>query len=275
MRRSARVAIAMVVGLIGCGAFPPGAVGQETLDASCAGPREFSFASMQGGNGRFAQTFASGATGAITAAQVDVTKQGTPGDYVLQINEVDDAGVPTNAVLASTVIPDSTVPAGDSLLSASFAAPAQVTAGEQYALIVTRPGSSGLRTGNRAGDDCAGRFFFSGSQVDAFNPLDPYDLIFAVFITTADQAAPQTAITDGPKNRTRRKRARFEFTGTDARVIASFECSLDGAAFTACASPHTVRVKRGRHTFQARAVDQAGNVGAAASDEWKVKKKRR
>ena len=39
-------------------------------------------------------------------------------------------------------------------------------------------------------------------------------------------------------------------------------------------TPHTVKVKKGKHTFQVQAVDQAGNVGAPATDTWKRKKRR-
>jgi hypothetical protein len=39
-----------------------------------------------------------------------------------------------------------------------------------------------------------------------------------------------------------------------------------------CTSPYTVKVKKGKHSFQVRAIDQAGNVdGTLASDAWKVK----
>ena len=43
-----------------------------------------------------------------------------------------------------------------------------------------------------------------------------------------DTAAPDTTITKGPKDKTKKKQATFEFTGTDARAVASFQCSLDG-----------------------------------------------
>jgi hypothetical protein len=91
----------------------------------------------------------------------------------------------------------------------------------------------------------------------------------------ADTAAPNTTITKGPKDKTKRKRATFEFTGTDARAIASFQCKLDKGAFAPCTSPHTVKVKRGKHTFQVHAIDEAGNVSSPATDDWKVKKKRK
>jgi hypothetical protein len=93
-------------------------------------------------------------------------------------------------------------------------------------------------------------------------------------LLACDATAPGVAITKAPKNRTTKRRANFEFTGTDTRAVASFQCSLDGGAFTVCTSPHTVKVKKGKHTFQVRAVDQAGNVGSPSSDSWKRKKKR-
>jgi hypothetical protein len=90
-----------------------------------------------------------------------------------------------------------------------------------------------------------------------------------------DTTPPNALITKGPKNKTRKKRATLEFTGTDARAIASFQCKLDARAFAPCISPYTVKVKKGKHTFQVQAIDQAGNVGPPATDDWKVKKKRR
>ena len=91
-----------------------------------------------------------------------------------------------------------------------------------------------------------------------------------------DCTAPETTITTGPRNRTRRKRARFEFSGEDARAVAGFECSVDGGAFASCASPYAVRVKKGRHTFSVRATDGAGNAdGSPATDDWRVKKKKK
>jgi hypothetical protein len=87
---------------------------------------------------------------------------------------------------------------------------------------------------------------------------------------------PDTTITKGPKAKTKKKTATFEFSGTDARAIAGFECSLDGGAFGSCTSPHTVRVKKGKHSFAVRSADAAGNVDASpATLSWKVKKKKK
>jgi Trypsin len=86
----------------------------------------------------------------------------------------------------------------------------------------------------------------------------------------------ETVITKGPKDKTKKKKATFQFTGVEVRAIAGFQCSLDGKAFASCTSPHKVKVKKGRHTFQVRTVDTAGNVdGTPASDSWKRKKKKK
>jgi hypothetical protein len=99
---------------------------------------------------------------------------------------------------------------------------------------------------------------------------------FQLTTTDPDTAAPDTQITKGPKDKTKKKQATFEFAGSDARALAGFECSLDGAAFAACTSPHTVKVKKGKHNFQVRATDQAGNADPTpASDDWKRKKKKK
>lgn len=90
-----------------------------------------------------------------------------------------------------------------------------------------------------------------------------------------DEVSPNTLITSKPKDKTKKKQATFTFTGTDARAVASFECSLDGGVFTTCTSPYTVKVKKGKHTFAVEAIDQAGNVGAPATDTWKRKRKKK
>ena len=52
-------------------------------------------------------------------------------------------------------------------------------------------------------------------------------------------------------------------------AASSFECSLDGAAFTACESGvRFERLSAGLHRFSVRAVDRAGNRGAAVVRSW-------
>jgi Right handed beta helix region len=50
---------------------------------------------------------------------------------------------------------------------------------------------------------------------------------------------------------------------------SSFECSFDGAAYTACVSPYDVVVSLGDHSLTVRATDSAGNVETTpASASW-------
>jgi hypothetical protein len=86
--------------------------------------------------------------------------------------------------------------------------------------------------------------------------------------------APDTKIDKGPKKKTKKKRAVFEFSSTTPGV--TFECEVDGGkAFTPCTSPFEVRVKKGRHTFQVRAVLNGVPDGSPAEQSWRFKKKRK
>ena len=262
----------MAAGLIVLGL--PGHASAQELAASCPGPRESDLGGAPS-QARWGQTFMPTIAGELSTAEIAVGNFATvPGDYRIDINAVDGTGIPTNDILASTTIPNAAVPDGQSTVTASFVHPAQVAVGQQYALVITQPApaSDNLQVGIRFGDDCAGQLFLSDSQTASFSAqaLAGEDLVFNVFVTPApptpaeDQAPPDTTITKHPKDKTKKKPATFEFTGTDARAIASFECSLDGDAFATCISPYTVKVKKGKHTFQVRAIDQAGNVGTPA-----------
>ena len=88
-----------------------------------------------------------------------------------------------------------------------------------------------------------------------------------------DATAPSTTILTNPTNPTASTSATFTFSGTDTGTgVASFECELDGGGFSACASPATFNsLSDGGHTFQVRAIDNAGNVDATPdSFAWVV-----
>jgi large repetitive protein len=86
---------------------------------------------------------------------------------------------------------------------------------------------------------------------------------------TVDTGAPDTSITSGPSGTVRSTSATFAFAATEA---GSFECRLDGGAFTGCHSPVTYSdLAQGPHTFEVRATDAAGNVDpASATASWQV-----
>ena len=253
-------------------AFPLGgtASAQETLAAECAPPRAGHLQNSTA-NDRFAMTFVPSQAGAITRAEIDY--QEPPGHQFplrVQILATDPGtGAPTDAVLAETSVADP-LP-GPTTLVALFPSPAAVTSGQSYALALSRPGAGTQAFGWGFGADpnaCQGGFFVAVPEYESGTKT-------FMLVAAADEA-PDTVISKGPRDKTRRRTATFEFTGTDARSVAGFECSVDGAPFATCTSPHTVRVKKGRHTFQVRALDQAGNAdGTPASDRWRVKRKKK
>ncbi|HEY0095385.1 MAG TPA: Ig-like domain-containing protein, partial [Archangium sp.] len=76
---------------------------------------------------------------------------------------------------------------------------------------------------------------------------------------TVDTSVPDTTIVSGPSDRTREQDVTFTFSSTEPE--ATYECSLDGADFTACPSPVTfTALAVGPHTLLVRARDAAGNV---------------
>jgi hypothetical protein len=108
-----------------------------------------------------------------------------------------------------------------------------------------------------------------GDETQDACPADP-----ALQEAPCDRIAPDTTITGQPKAKTKKKSATFSFTSSEAG--STFECSLNGAPFTSCTSPLTVKGKKGKNNFKVRATDSAGNVDPTpASVDWKVKKKKR
>jgi hypothetical protein len=88
---------------------------------------------------------------------------------------------------------------------------------------------------------------------------------------SADTTPPDTVINSGPSGTVKTRDARFTFSSTEPS--STFECSLDGAAFSACSSPtrYTGLANRS-HTFKVRATDAAGNTDQSpASRTWKVR----
>jgi CSLREA domain-containing protein len=85
-----------------------------------------------------------------------------------------------------------------------------------------------------------------------------------------DTTAPETTINSGPPATTTDTSATFTFSANEAG--STFECALDGAAFTACTLPVAYPgLAVGSHTFEVRAIDPAGNTDPTpASHSWRI-----
>ena len=90
-----------------------------------------------------------------------------------------------------------------------------------------------------------------------------------------DNTPPDTTIDSNPSNPTNSSSSSFTFSGTDDVTIPgnlTFECGLDGGGFSSCTSPQNyTSLSDGSHTFQVRAIDEAGNVDPTpASFTWTI-----
>ena len=99
---------------------------------------------------------------------------------------------------------------------------------------------------------------------------------YATFPATAGTYAatyslpPETTITASPAASTTSTSASFSFTANPA-TGATFQCSLDGAAFATCTSPRShTGLALGTHTFQVRAVNAQGTDPTPAAVTWLI-----
>lgn len=92
--------------------------------------------------------------------------------------------------------------------------------------------------------------------------------------SVVDSGAPDTGLVAFPATITSVTSATFGFVGTDGSGsgVASFECRLDAAPFSACVSPQSYTgLAPGAHTFEVRAIDGVGNADPTpASYAWTI-----
>jgi hypothetical protein len=107
--------------------------------------------------------------------------------------------------------------------------------------------------------------------IDAAGNIDQTPAVYGWrVVEPPDTTAPETSIDSGPERETAERSASLGFSADEPE--ASFECSLDGAAFAECSSP--VRydgLSLAQHELRVRAIDAAGNTDASpAAYTWRV-----
>jgi hypothetical protein len=270
--RSARRTIALSAAVTGTVALllaPSPATAEPVADASCPGPAEG--VNDTSGGERHAQTFTAQNAGGLTTAKVgEVDKRTSQGDFIVSINAVDGSGTPTNTVLSSTIVPEASIPAGVTTITADFATPTEVSAGQHYALVITRPMSTGFDLGFRNPDPCSGRLFFSPDQTSPFQLYpcspNPCDMIFTVFVELPPAPkADRTLTLDTNKGKVEK--------GRKVRLTGQIDAPANEAA---CEPGQTVELQRKAKkapdtafsTFDSVQTDTTGHF----DDKVKVKK---
>ncbi|WP_395849265.1 kelch repeat-containing protein [Cystobacter fuscus] len=108
-------------------------------------------------------------------------------------------------------------------------------------------------------------------RVRALDPDHHVDPTPAEYRWTVDRTKPDTVIDEtwAPRAFTRLASAHFVFSSEEG---ATFQCSLDEAAYSACSNPwDSASLTEGAHTFQVKATDRAGNEDpTAAVYRWTV-----
>ncbi|MGH3014757.1 MAG: OmpL47-type beta-barrel domain-containing protein, partial [Gaiellaceae bacterium] len=112
-----------------------------------------------------------------------------------------------------------------------------------------------------------GAHTFAVRAADAAGNVDATPASFA---WTVDTAAPETTIDVAPSDPSSSSAPTFEFSADEAG--STFECRLDGGAWTACTSPESLTgLADGSHTFEVRATDLSGTTDPTpASHPWTV-----
>jgi len=116
---------------------------------------------------------------------------------------------------------------------------------------------TGCTSGGAFGPLADGPHAFAVRARDRAGNLDGTPTIYAWAI---DTTLPDTQIISGPIGATASKTAMFTFISPDGGGGATFQCALDGAAFTACTSPATYsNLAERAHELAVRVRDAVGN----------------
>jgi hypothetical protein len=229
----------------------------------------FSFTSTEAGT--FECRLDAGSFGACTSPQ---SYSGPDGSHTFSVRAIDTAGnvdatPATYTWTVDTGAPNTTITASPPALTSSASASFSFTSTEAGSTFECRldAGSFGACTSPQSYSGLAdGSHTFSVRAIDGAGNVDASP---ATYTWTVDTGAPNASITGAPADPSNDSAPTFAFTADEAG--ASFECRLDGGAFSACTSPHDLSgLAEGSHTFTVRATDGAGNTGPDDAHTWTV-----
>ncbi len=259
-----------------------GTAGTATGDVATITVKIFAGATATGTPVQTLATTASGSAWSVTP-----TTPLTPdGSYTAQVLQSDNAGNTGSATSTFTV--DTTGPAvtltapsaGSTVASATptFSGAAGTTSGDQSTVTVkiysgatatgtpvqtlatTAIGASWSTPATSSLSD--GTYTTQATQADAAGNTGTSN----ARTFTINSAAP--TITSKPATPSASASPTFGFTHT---VYTTFQCSLDGAAFSSCTSPKSyTSLANGSHTFQVKALDSTNAATAIASVTWTI-----
>jgi hypothetical protein len=193
------------------------------------------------------------------------------GAHTFQVQATDSAGnvdaTPASQSWTVVVPPDTTITAGPSgtvtTTSASFSFTSTIT-GSTFACSLDGAAFSACTSPNSYTNLANGSHTFQ-VVATAQGITDPSPAVR----TWTINLAPDTTITAGPTGTVTTTSASFSFTSTISG--STFACSLDGAAFTACASPKSyTNLTNGSHTFQVAATSSGITDPTPASRTWTI-----
>jgi hypothetical protein len=155
---------------------------RPVADATCPGPGN----SAVTGPRRFAQTFVALRSGQLTSATIELDGSQDGADFVVEIRAVDESGVPTTTVLATTTVdnvPSTPLGSPPRAITAFFATPATVIAGQTFALSLTVGVSQAFAVDAHDNNPCGdGRLFADPFADGTFNPVGNVDMVYATFV---------------------------------------------------------------------------------------------
>jgi hypothetical protein len=152
-----------------------------------------------------AETFTAGITGVVDQADLNLLKVGTPPATVTVEIRTTSGGIPTATVLASGTIATSAIGATGAFLPVTFATPAPVTAGTQYALVAYSGGMAGNAVGWSS--QLGGSTYAGGQEFISNDPLPPgaswsgfptVDFAFKTYVGPAPPTPPSNPGTNQP-----------------------------------------------------------------------------